>query len=657
MQRFLPALFFLFLAVPLAAQDLRTPAIFGDHMVLQRGNSAPVWGWAAPGAKVEARGSWGSAGTATADAAGRWRIDLATKAGPGTFELAVRSGAAELRFTDVLLGEVWLCGGQSNMEWTVGPAGIAGNGVNDWQAEVAAAKYPGIRYFDVAHAVSIDEQEDCQGQWKVCSPDTISAFSAAGYFFGRALHRELEVPVGLVGCNWGGTLAEAWTSAEGLDAVPDFGPFVAGVRKARANPDGAGASLAERQRQWWLGVAKTDPGEAGGWHTAAYDHSKWAVAALPATWEGPLGSFDGAVWYRKAFGAPASWVGRDLVLELGPIDDFDTTWVNGVLVGSHHGDNQWQAPRKYTIPSALVREGGNLISVRALDGSGAGGVNGQPEQLRVYPADAPQAAVPLAGEWRERRGVSMGQLGAFPRGNWFHNNAPTALFNGMLAPVIPYGIRGAIFYQGESNRTRHSQYRALFPAMIRDWRGHWGRGDFPFYYVQIAPYRYGGDTGEAAALREAQTLAMDVEPNTGMVVTMDIGNPGNIHPLDKQEVGRRLALWALARAYGFENLECSGPLYRAMRVAGSAVTLEFTYADNGLEARGGPLRHFTIAGADRVFHPAEARIEGNAVVVSSAAVAVPVAVRFGWGDADETNLYNTEGLPSPSFRTDTWTLP
>ena len=295
----------------------------------------------------------------------------------------------------------------------------------------------------------------------------------------------------------------------------------------------------------------------------------------------------------------------------------DATWVNGVLIGATQETGQWQTPRMYEVPAGVIRAGANSIAVRVLDTGGAAGFTGEPGTLSIAPHGRGGDPVPvfLAGEWFVRRGASLQDIGALPSRSWLHQNRPSALYNAMLAPLVPFEIRGAIWYQGESNRPRAMQYRRLFPAMIADWRRAFGQGDFPFYFVQIAPYTYGGDVGEAAELREAQLMTLSV-PNTGMAVTMDIGNPGDIHPSNKQDVGDRLARWALAKTYGRDDVACSGPVYRAMSVEESRIRLAFNHAD-GLRTGEGELRHFTIAGVDRDFHPASAMIEGEDVLVWS----------------------------------------
>jgi len=640
------------LALPPAAgaarADVRLPALLADHMVLQRETEAALWGWAEPGETVSVRPSWSEVtATAVAGADGRWRLSVATPAAGGPHAITV-TGANETVLSDVLIGEVWICSGQSNMEWPLSAA-------KDAQAELAAATHPRLRLFDVRNAIALEPRADCEGAWSACTPESAAGFSAVGYFFGRELSAELDLPVGLIGTSWGGTVAEAWTSEGTLNRMPDFAAALAAVAREREDPAGAAARQREALRDWWDELARKDRGSGEeDWSKPSYDDASWSLMELPRLWEAAgLEGFDGVVWFRRALDLPAGWAGRELELELGPIDDMDTTWFNGERVGGHEQAGLWQTPRRYTVPAALVREGRNVVAVRVVDTGGAGGFDGQ--ALCARPAGGAQGQeVSLAGRWSFRVGAKMGDLRPLPANQaGFHQNSPTALYNGMIAPLVPFAIRGAIWYQGESNRTRAHQYRTLFPAMIADWRAHWGRGDFPFYFVQIAPFGYGGDRGEAAELREAQMMALAV-PNTGMAVTMDIGETGDIHPRDKQAVAHRLALWALARTYGRAGLECSGPVFRSMRVVDREVRLAFDHAASGLVARGGELTHFTLAGADKRFVPARARIEGDAVVVWNERVLAPLSVRYAWGAADQPNLFNGAGLPAPSFRTDDW---
>lgn len=640
--------------IPQQGSAMRLPALMDDGMVLQRGTQARVWGWAAPGETVTVTPSWSEvAATTAADAGGRWEVMLATPMdAPGPHRIRIAGAVATRTLEDVLLGEVWVCGGQSNMEWTLGPG--VGNGVSGGAAAAAAADWPDVRWFDVPNEVAMAPAEDCGGAWQRCTPQTAPGMSAVGFFFGAALRRELPgVPIGLIGCNWGGTVAEAWMSEEALAAHGGFDAEIARLRAARAEGADLAASLAQLQRAWWDAMAERDPGSRALWNRADLDDSAWDEVQLPGGWSGALAEHDGVVWYRKTVTIPAEWVQRDLVVELGPIDDCDTFWADGQRWGATHEDGAWQTPRRYRINSKLVDDTQLVLALRVTDTGGAGGLFGAPEAMRLYRQNHPEHAVPLAGPWKTMRGASLAELGAFPRRSWLHANFPAALHHGMLAPISRYAIRGAIFYQGESNVGRWEQYRSLFPAMVRSWRAAWGQGEFPFYWVQIAPYAYGAGE-KLARLREAQTMALAAIPHGGMAVTMDVGDPRDIHPLEKRAVGERLARWALAGPYGREGLEVSGPLLRSHEARGAEMILHFDHAA-GLQALGGAaLAHFTLAGADRVFHAAEARIEGATVVLRSAAVPAPVAARYCWGETDAGSLANGAGLPAPSFRTDDW---
>lgn len=632
--------------------DIRLPALIGDNMVLQHGSDAPLWGWADPGEKITLEAEWLDKPVSTTAAPdGRWSAGLPTPNCGGPYRLKI-VGKNAIQFTDVLIGEVWICSGQSNMEWSIN------HGIDNGDAEAAAANYPFIRLFDVPNAVSLTPRADCDGRWLPCSPESVRSFSAIAYFFARELHRELGVPIGLIEADWGGTVAEAWVSEPTLRKLGDFNSTLDMIAREAKHPDDAERRYQERINHWWEQVARLDSGVAKQWMAPDLDDSDWPTHLVPAAWDNDeLRDFDGVAWFRFAFDLPSNWENRDLTLSLGPIDDMDSVWLNGVKIGGLEVMDQWTTPRIYDVPAETLKSGRNLLAVRVIDAMGGGGICGQPEDVALRPRDA-DASTPLslAGQWRYRRGVEMQDLPMWPR-RLDNPNLPSVLSNGMIEPLIPFAIRGAIWYQGESNRPRAKQYQRLFPALIADWRHRWGRGDFPFYYVQIAPYRYGEDKGEAAELREAQLMTLGV-PNTGMVVTMDIGNPDDIHPSNKQEVGRRLSLWALAKTYGRENLVYSGPVFKAMKTEGDKIRLTFNYAAGGLKTRdGAPPTCFTIAGPDRQFHAATAKIEGDTVVVSCPQVAAPLAVRYAWGAADQPNLCNQAGLPASSFRTDDWPRP
>ncbi|HYW33772.1 MAG TPA: sialate O-acetylesterase, partial [Balneolaceae bacterium] len=379
-----------------------------------------------------------------------------------------------------------------------------------------------------------------------------------------------------------------------------------------------------------------------------FDDSNWDEMQLPTDWEkAGYPNLDGIMWFRKTVQIPASWKGKTLTLSLGPIDDNDVTWFNGHKVGSTKG---WTIKRSYTVPGRFVKTGENVIAVRVLDTGGNGGIYGKTKLLKLYPAHASTSdTIGLAGKWKYKIGAKK------PHAQLISNpNTPTVLYNGMIAPLIPFHIRGVIWYQGESNVGRARQYSRLFPDMIKDWRNHWKEGKFPFYYVQIAPFPYGSNGKQGAALRDAQRRSLRV-PNTGMVVTMDIGDTTLIHPANKEEVGRRLSLWAMAHVYGKQGLVDSGPLYKSMKVKGPEAVISFTHVDGGLVAKNGNLKEFEIAGSNGRFVPAQATIQGNKVVVHASDVHHPTAVRYGWKDTAQAYLFNKAGLPASSFTTENLT--
>lgn len=624
-----------------AFATVRLPALFSDNMVLQRETEAPFWGWASPGEVVRVKGSWNNNEiSATADQAGKWRLKLKTPAAGGPYTVTVK-GEETLVLHNVLIGEVWVCSGQSNMEMPL--KGWPGGPVLNSAAAINSADYPSIRLFTVQRHVALRPQEDCTGSWEPCSPGTAGAFSATAYFFGLELYRKLKIPVGLIHTSWGGTVAEAWTSEEALRPLGDFNeklneqdsllPHLAQLEEE----DARNAAL------WKEEVEQVD----GHYAAAGLEDAGWKTMQLPAYWEtAGLPGFDGIVWFRKTVSLPASWAGKELQLDLGPIDDMDITWFNGHKIGGITENGYSAENRSYRVPGNLVRPGKNVIAVRVLDLRGNGGIYGDVGLMQLYPVNYKNERISMAGGWRygATRRKPQTQVSENP-------NAPSVLYNGMIAPVVPFAIRGAIWYQGESNVGRAEQYSRLFPTMITDWRARWEAGDFPFYFVQIAPFPYGGDGTKSAALRDAQrrTLAL---AQTGMAVTLDIGDTTNIHPANKEEVGRRLALWALAKTYGQRKIVYSGPLYKRMQVEGNQVRLFFDFADKGLMTKGGKLTSFEVAGSDGRFLAAQAVIKGKNVVVSSEQVSHPVAVRYAWRDNAVPHLFNRSGLPASAFTTE-----
>ena len=508
--RTVPALLIVACAIAAAPAEVKLPAVFGEHMVLQRGIALPVWGWETAGGKVTVSIA-GQTRTATADAKGKWsvKLDAMEAGGPHVMKVV---GSSTVELADVLVGEVWLCSGQSNMAMSV-------RGCNDYQQEQAAADLPKIRMMAVARTPAETPQEHCKGTWAVCSPQTVGGFSATAYFFGRKLHKDLGVPVGLINSSWGGTPVQSWACIEDQQAEP---------------------KLAELMASWKKQLEAYDP------------------AAAKARYEKQL-----AAWQEKAKAAKAA--GK-------------------------------RAPRRPRM------------------------------------AGSPRLS----------------------------SHRPANLYNGMIAPLAPYAIRGGIWYQGESNAGRYksSLYGMQLAMMIRNWRRLWGQGDFPFEWVQLpnfrTPQKEPVETSGWVIVQEEMLKTLKV-PNTGMAVTIDVGMANNIHPKNKQAVGKRLALWALAKTYGKDVVAC-GPLYKSMSKSGGRITVTFDHVGGGLLAKGGKLEGFALAGPDTKFVWADAKIEGDKVVVSSAEVKDPAAVRYAWATNPKCTLFNKAGLPASPFRTDNWDL-
>jgi sialate O-acetylesterase len=631
--------------------DLKLASLFTDNMVLQQGRKNPVWGTAADGEKVTVLLN-GSTASAFARG-GKWKVTLQSMKQGGPYTMTVKSGGQTVEIKNVLIGEVWIASGQSNMEFKLIQAANAG-------AEIASANDNRIRFFTVERAASAKPLDEVRGSWVECNTQNAPGFSAVAYFFARKLAADEGLNVGIIHTSWGGTPAESWMDEASLKSDPEFKSLLESLDSYRNGPNPAILDMEKKMAEWekfWDGIYDKNDESAQGWANPGADLSQWTVTDVPK--EGSvLASIDGVVWYRRDAEIPVAWAGKDLTLKLGPIDDYDIAYFNGKEIGRtfKNTPNWWMTPREYAVPAALVRPGKNTIAIRILDSWLGGGFTGDSSLMKIRPKDGnDEQAVPLTGRWFYRI--------AFQFDPKIHPARPeqsdasqvaTLLYNGMVFPLIPYGIRGAIWYQGESNASRYLQYRKLFPAMIRCWRKAWGEGDFPFYFVQLANYmqRNGNPTeSEWAGLREAQLMTLKLK-NTGMAVAIDIGEAANIHPINKLDVGNRLALWAEAKTYGKKNLEYSGPLFQSMKVEGNRAVVSFEHA-KGLAARGsGKLSGFAIAGEDGKFVWTDALIEGDKVIVSSPQVPRPKAVRYGWADNPEGNLINGAGLPASPFRTD-----
>jgi sialate O-acetylesterase len=638
-------LILLLIATPAIAADkpFLSPAL-GSHMVLQRDRANTFWGWTAPGSEVTVSIA-GRRAKAVAGPDGKWTAHLTPPPVGGPYTGAI-DGPQHVDLTDIMVGDVWLCGGQSNMEF-----GITNE--KKGAAEVAQSNDPGLRLFFVPRQIAYTPGETDPGEWLVCSPETVvqhgwGGFSAVGYHFGHALRRELGIPIGLVEVNWGGTSAETWTSPEALAPLGDFAPGLALVDSLRK----AGSPLYGDYLDLWL--AQKDAGAKPGaeWQRPDLNDSDWTPVTLPNGFDGVgISEPGGIVYFRKSFQLPTPLPPGDAKVSLGPIYQIDQTWVNGESVGS----NGWgPIPRNYTIPAKILKSGPNLIAIRVIGNGEKRGFQGLPEDMFVELADGTHIA--LADGWKAKVAYKTTDENPGPKTYEPFPNFPAVLFNGMLSPEIPLAIRGAIWYQGEENAGRAYQYRTLLPAMIADWRQRFGQGDFPFYIVSLAAFQKHKDVpsdDEWAELREAQAHTAQTVPHSGLAMTIDIGDANDIHPKDKKTVGERLALVALAKEYGKTEVY-SGPVYQSMKREGPSIRLTFDHADGGLKSTGNKLGEFSIAGVDHKWHWADAKIDGDTVVASSPDVPEPIAVRYAWQSNPIATLVNGSDLPAVPFRTDDW---
>ena len=628
-------------AYPLTAQ-VKLPRLISDGMVLQRDTELKIWGWAAPGEYVTIEFS-GNQYSTTADSAGEWIVMLPPMqaGGPHTMTLTASN---ELTVSDILVGDVWLCSGQSNMELPVRRVAPL------YGTEIAEAENNLIRSFTVPKTfIFTGPQNDLPGgKWVAASPETVLDFSAAAWFFAREINQTYGVPVGLLTSAFGGSPAEAWISEESLKAFPVYHDEL-----RKLNEDSYISNIEKEDRQriagWYSDLQNSDVAyktKGVRWHDVDLNTDDWSSFTVPGYFSAtPLKGINGVVWFRKQIDIPASAAGQPGTVNIGRIVDADSAFLNGTLIGTV---SYQYPPRWYTIPAGVLKEGKNILTVRLISNTGDAGF--VPD--KTYELTSGDFKTSLEGEWKYKTGAVMPPL----RGQTFFGYKPAGLYNAMLAPLLKYSVKGILWYQGESNAGRPEEYRSLLPAMIRDWRTGLGQGDVPFLVVQlpnfmearVAPYESGW-----ALFREAQTEALKL-PATGMAVTHDIGEWNDIHPLNKKDVGVRLALTAKKVAYGDAEVVASGPTFKSMKVRGRRITISFDNTGSGLIVRNGKRPgHFAVAGEDMQFVWAQARIRGSRVIVRSREIKRPVAVRYAWADNPVgANLYNREGLPAAPFRTD-----
>lgn len=629
-----PAVSFTVAAASPSDGALSLAPVFGDHMVLQQQQPIPVWGDAAPGTVVRVELA-DTAATTTADSSGRWTLTLPARPAGGPHRLSVRASSERLDCRDVMIGEVWLASGQSNMDFALHSA-------RDASAALAAADLPAIRFLRVGQVASRTPRAAIATTgWQRCSPERAGEFSAVAFYFARALHRDRHVAVGIVQATWSGTPGEAWTPAESLRDLPDFRPRVDAIAADSTDWTQAQRETERLDREREEVFAHSSAGRDRGAHRPDFDDSTWPAADYPLDARNLHLPDYAIVWLRQTVDVPATAAGRELHLDLGDAYEWDQTFFNGQLVGS----TRWDGPRRYVIPASLVRAGRNVVAVRLFSEWSMGRLGQPGEHPALRSADG-RVDLPLSRPWRYHR-AGEPELRAGP----MFKNEPTALFNGMIAPLAPFALRGVLWYQGEGNAGQPAQYRALLPALIAGWRTRWAQPELPFLIVQlpnIAPV-FGPRWPE---LREAQAAALRL-PATGLVVTIDVGDPHNLHPADKRPVGERLHRLARHLVYA-EPGPWTGPVLDRVTATGDgALRLTFREAPGGLVTSDGtPVRGFELRGPGGRYTAATATIEGDTVILRSPSVPAPTAARYAWAPDPDANLCNRAGLPAAPFRTE-----
>ena len=653
----------IFVSFTKISSSIKLASLFTDNMVIQQNDTLVIWGWSQEGTVIKAEATWGAKSNAITSIQGRWSIQIPTpKADNIEHSLNISTKDTLINIQNILLGEVWLCSGQSNMEMPLS-GWLPNDPLKDSEKEIEEANYPAIRMFTVKRNKSFTPLETCEGSWKVCNPENVSEFSATAYFFGRKLHKELNVPIGLIHSSWSGSPAQSWVESGFIERVDGYKDIKQQITKA--------TDKSSPYNQWLCSMKRKTQNEFikhkqfnvvdnrfQGIMNLDYNDSAWDTvhtATMDKVFQ--RDNFNGMAWFRQEFSFDGVSSSDDYQIYLGKVEDLNTVFINGTMVGrkEHWGNNDDK--QQYAIPSGVLKKGKNTLAVRVIDVWERGGLLEQPsiqtkEGTIIQSLSNSWKFLPTAillnedfyvlkDGFKDRVNPEQDQLP-------LHSHTPTVLYNAMIAPLIPYKIKGAIWYQGESNISEPDQYRSLFPAVFNSWRSNWGIGYFPFYYAQLASFDYGSN--KVAELREVQLETLQ-EENVGMAVTMDIGSITTIHPPNKQDVGKRLALWALAKGYAKEGFVYSGPLYKSVEFSDGKAIVSFDHIGSGLYSPEEKVSDFEIAGEDLVFYKADAIIEGNNVIVKSNKVSIPKIVRFAWGDKSNPKLFNKEGLPASPFRT------
>ena len=629
--------------------------LFSDNMVLQQLSQVPIWGEAGAGQELRIVCSWDKKEyVCKAGEDGKWQQKITTPPAGGPYEISFSSGGAKKILKNVMCGDVWLCSGQSNMEMPVRGWGC----VNDYEKELAdAGNYPLLRILNIQKASSYSPLENFRvvgdgDGWEVSGEDAIEQFSACGYFFGREIQKSTGVPIGLISAAYGGSCVESWMSEDAIAQIPGLKAFV----EKREEVKRRGINLDSLSAKWVEAILRADAGAEAGkpvWAQAGFDDSEWSSMEVPGNISKVgLGAWDGVLWYRHEVDIPVSWAGKDLIFNLQNVDDDDWTYFNSELIGKTEGFNVY---RRYIIPGKYVKAGKNLLSIRLVDLRQDAGLLGEAQKLTLA---CGEEKINISGKWKYRIGSSQSDIDEMPQLVVRRKDYPGNHYNAMIKPIIPFAIKGVRWYQGETTPSAAYQYRETFPVMIENWRRLWGR-DFPFYIVQLANFHKKQSSADEhsawAELREAQAMTASCVKDAHYCVTLDIGDAEDIHPKNKQEVGRRLALLAGKYSYGQSDLCAASPEMCSYFLEGSSVRINFK--NTGFlktTDASSAVKGFVLAGGDHKFHFADARIEGSSVIVSCPQVPFPLAVRYAWADNPDCNLCGENGLPVGSFRTDQW---
>ncbi|SEK77166.1 sialate O-acetylesterase [Parapedobacter koreensis] len=625
--------------------DVRLPALVSDGMVLQRGVDLKIWGWASPNERVAMQFA-GKSYRAVAGRDGKWLVVLPPMDAGGPYTMDIQ-GDNQVTVRDILIGDVWFCSGQSNMVLPMERI------KEKYPDAIASAAYPQIRNFFVPTAADVRKVQDDlpPGKWVTTTPEHVLPMGGATFFFARQLYERYRVPIGIINASVGGTPAQAWVSADGLGNLEPYAAHIAALQdtayyRVLTMPD----EVPSQPKPFPVDKGTTGP---VAWFDPAYEPQGWRPFWMPGYWDDQgTRNLHGVLWFRKEVDIPPAMAGRPAKLFLGRIVDADETYVNGIKVGNI---TYQYPPRRYEIPEGVLKGGKNLIVVRVTNTAGKGGF--VPD--KNYSLTDGEHTIDLRGDWMYQIGMVQPPTldGSTARAPVFSaQNEPTGLYNTMVAPAADYAIKGFLWYQGEANTHRPDDYGSLMKALIADWRNKWGLGALPFIYVQLPNFMevdFSPTESNWALLREQQLQTLSV-PHTAMAVAIDLGEWNDIHPLNKKDVGERLALAAEKLAYGDTGVVHSGPIVESVEVKGNQIIVSFDQVGSGLVAKdGGDLCHFAIAGADKHFVWANARIERNTVVIWNDDIDKPLYVRYGWADNPEcANLYNKEGLPASPFRTD-----